>query len=300
MNRNKLHLIGFALSIIGLVLLSWLPKLTAAGRDIQTFQGSGQNRGKPVFNVDEWGGTRIGTTGVSQPDIGFLAHHEVMILYPSSRSFFINPDVAVTTLGNTALASGATTYSAGFTASSMTQMTQSQLFQPRTIEILSGNATAFVTIKGTDSFNRAVTETLQVSSSAVTQTRTCWIGISSVTFNYTITAYNSALYGSSALFSLGTSSGYGMPFQVSFASDVYRVTFKNIIASSITAGTSLFAYETIPTIISSATVSPTINPSVIYVSSQAFPGGNLNGFGTSTTTIHMELWAIERKTPYAP
>lgn len=322
--KKKFHLVAAFFLIAGATFLNYLPSLRAVKGDIQTFQ----IRGKDVFRVNALGGIQVSSQGISQPDAGLFVRHESVVLVPSSNSFYLNPPLFITTAG---FMNGSTTFTDGATAMAVATtpaLTRSIPTYPRTLEILSDSATGFLVVRGTDCFNRGgVTETLLFASNTITATKTCWIGISSITVNFSLstgglfTSYGGLTPCSSAYFYIGTSSGFAMPFQAQYSTDVYRVLWGMPTVSTVTIegltgqymgiinqNQSVITTATIVTPQSSTTTAgPNPNPSVIFVSSQAFANSGSYGAATSTpglgyssSTLKMDLWAVERKSIYAP
>lgn len=309
--RNKLHFISFILTLSGLALLTSLPKIMAARGDYVTYQV----RNKDVFRVTGNGAIFISSEGITQPEMGLFLKHESVFLNPSTQSFYINPEITITTTGLGP--QGSTTYIEGissitaFNTSTAGPFFLSAPIYPRTLEILSTNATGYLVMKGTDCFNRKQMETLNFSSGVITQSKTCWIGLSSATITFT-PFFTGTTVNSSSTFYLGTSSGFALPFKVTFDTDVFRVTWGNpqVIVSTLSAGGLYNSFFPNQTIIGTAAVNTANN--TIGISSMAFPnsgvlsatsGGSTTGLGFggySSSSLLMNLWGVERKTIYAP
>ena len=268
--------------------------------DYQTFQ----NAGKDVFRVTGQGGVVVSTGGIVQPEAGLFIRHESVILTPSSSSFFINPPITIATQG---VINGATTYVDGAiftTVSTAPSFTNSSPLYPRTLEFYSNNATGSVVFVGTDCYNRSGTrETIIYGSNSIYQSQTCWVGLSSMTINFTIPTTN--LNPSSSTFFVGTSSGYLLPFRVDFPTDVFRVTWGQVQSSTGSqiqpSGTNFVPILYNQSIITTATINTANN--TIQVSSMAFPQTLTpvgNNSGLSTSTLFMNVWGIERRSVYAP
>lgn len=310
--KNKSRLILSVLLATGAIISN----LHAAKGDIQTYQ----IRNKDVFRISGTGGVSVASGGIQNLDTGLFIKHESVMVTPSSQSFYINPPLFITTHS---FINDATTFADGasfMAVSTIPALTQSMPLYPRTLEFLADAATGFLVVRGTDCYNRGgVTETIPFSSNTITASKTCWIGLSSVTINYSITGVTSINYSgltgsSSSFFFLGTSSGFALPANVLFSTDVYRVTWGQPTVSSATVGAGqnpqfLGLVNNNQTVITTATVNLPGSglPTTISISSMAFPNASSKGAATSTenlgissSTLKVDMWMVERRSVYAP
>ncbi len=263
---KKSHFWGVTAFISALIFLNLSPKISQAAKgDFQTFQV----RGSDIYRV-----TGIGAVGTSSGgifnDAGLqVVHEDVSSLSPSSSAFYFGSDAKIATgtlqgsaNGNSSLSmKGATTYVEG-------DPSLFQPFQPRTVMLEVFGASGSAVIKGTDSFNRARQETIFFISTRAARGTVAWIGFSSVTINVDTVSVNQT----SVTFNFGSGPGYGLPFRIDNATDVYKMLQGGIYISTLNA-----------TNVGVNTLESTIN-----ISSSAF-----------NVKASLDIWAIVRKSIFS-
>ena len=218
---KKSHVIFTFLFSFLLFGLNFLPKVVKAASD-DYFRATVQD--SEIYRLARDGAIFV-SSGLWSFQGLFVDKVDYINLPKSSATGVIGPVAFViatgTLFGNsdTSKWQGTTFYSLSTGAANITQPAV-----PRTLRFKIDFGTGFAVVNGTDTFGNPVTETIYISSDKLPANgNIAFIGISSITI--TVSTISRLEYlTENTTFHVGTSTGFGLPFRVDSASDVFKVS----------------------------------------------------------------------------